>query len=248
MVDVVGRAEWGARSPRRVVVMATPAVDTWVHHTVSRWSGDLARDMQGLQNFHMDNRGWSDIGYSFVVSPDGQVAEGRGWAVQGGHTRGHNSTSHGIAVIGNYEHEHPSPAVIAAVAGLIRDGIAAGHIAEGTQPTGGHRDTGAATACPGRNLYAALGDIRALVARGDHDGGMANQLVFVRVEGLATWWCTDFVHRYALPSQQVRDELAGAAGIDPSPITISQDLLNAIPRGDLQERIWRRLAEHDEDD
>ena len=33
--------------------------------------------MKGIQNYHMDSRGWSDIGYNFLVGEDGRIYEVR---------------------------------------------------------------------------------------------------------------------------------------------------------------------------
>lgn len=32
-----------------------------------------------VQNYHMDTKGWADIGYNFLVGEDGLAYEGRGW-------------------------------------------------------------------------------------------------------------------------------------------------------------------------
>lgn len=50
----------------------------------------------------MDQKGWSDIGYNFLVGEDGNVYEGRGWDKQGAHSKPFNSKSIGICIIGNY--------------------------------------------------------------------------------------------------------------------------------------------------
>ena len=42
------------------------------------------------------SKGWSDIGYSFLIGGDGRVYEGRGWGRVGAHTYGYNSRAYGI--------------------------------------------------------------------------------------------------------------------------------------------------------
>jgi len=45
-------------------------------------------------------RGWSDIGYHFVIRRDGRVERGRPEDIQGAHVRGHNDDSIGICWVG----------------------------------------------------------------------------------------------------------------------------------------------------
>jgi N-acetylmuramoyl-L-alanine amidase len=48
-------------------------------------------------------RGWSDIGYHYVVMLDGTIEEGRPLERQGAHVRGHNKGSIGICYIGGLD-------------------------------------------------------------------------------------------------------------------------------------------------
>lgn len=48
-------------------------------------------------------RGWSGIGYHYVVRPDGTVQEGRPLALAGAHCQGHNAHSIGICYIGGLD-------------------------------------------------------------------------------------------------------------------------------------------------
>jgi hypothetical protein len=105
--------------------------------------------VQQIQAFHQGpERKWADIGYNFLVAPDGTVYEGRGWGFAGAHARGKNSESIGVAFIGDGAKEMPAAAK-AAVLELLRQ-------AEerfGALRTVGHRDVGK-TACPGDSIYA----------------------------------------------------------------------------------------------
>lgn len=153
MVKIITRAQWGARAPKRTPVgISEPTPDLWIHHTADELHG--ASGVRAAQAFHMDSRGWSDIGYSFLVDDDGLVYEGRGFGIAGGHTEGHNFTSHAISFMGNFDNRRPTPAALTAGAELVRLGATGGHW---RGITGGHRDaSGASTACPGRYLEAEL--------------------------------------------------------------------------------------------
>lgn len=164
---IIPRSVWRARPPARRHEIAMPTPELWLHHTAGdddagdnrQWADDVA----GIQAYHMDARHWSDIGYSFLVDQSGQVWEGRGAGVAGGHTKGRNTVSHGICAIGNFEIEHPSPEMIASLARLVAHGLLAGWWATGI--TGAHRDApGAATACCGQNLVSHIPGINELAA------------------------------------------------------------------------------------
>lgn len=53
-----------------------------------------------IKRWHTEERGWSDIGYHWVVELDGAVCEGRNESINGAHCRGHNSDSLGICYVG----------------------------------------------------------------------------------------------------------------------------------------------------
>ena len=52
-----------------------------------------------IRQWHLD-RGWSDIGYHYVIRRDGVVEQGRDDSVKGAHTKGHNTGSLGICLVG----------------------------------------------------------------------------------------------------------------------------------------------------
>lgn len=150
---------WGARQPERVIHIPVPTRELWLHHTAGNERGKAG--MREIQNYHMDVKGWSDIAYSFVVDNDDQtVYEGRGFGIAGAHTKDHNSISHAICVMGNFDVEIPEYATLQTIANLINFGAERGQWLE---LTGGHRDaSGAQTACPGKYLYEEIPTIRAL--------------------------------------------------------------------------------------
>jgi hypothetical protein len=103
----------------------------------------------------MDTRGWNDIAYSFLINHEGTIYEGRGAGIAGGHTQGHNTISHAICLMGNYDNDTPTVAAMRSIVELARHGHVEGWWREGF--TGGHRDaSGASTSCPGRNLHSQI--------------------------------------------------------------------------------------------
>lgn len=159
-MKIFSRSEWGARPPKSVTLISNlPTPESWIHHSAGVPGSDEKAYMRSIQNYHMNHNKWSDIGYSFMVFPSGNIYEGRGWGVVGAHTQGHNSKSHGICFAGNFQNTSPTIAALDACRWLISEGQDKGYIKKGTQPTGGHRDVDS-TACPGNLLYAKLDYLR----------------------------------------------------------------------------------------
>lgn len=158
-LTIVAREDWGARPPKRRHNIPVPTRDLVQHHTVGDYRG--AAGIRAIQNFHMDGRGWSDIAYSFVIDRRNlTIYEGRGFGVAGGHTKGHNTTSHAICVTGNFDLYQPSDDLLRVIAALVRFGADQGKWPD--RITGGHRDFGS-TACPGKYLYLAIPTINRYV-------------------------------------------------------------------------------------
>ena len=66
---------------------------------------------------------WNDIAYNWLIGEDGNVYEGRGWTATGGHTRGYNSVSTAVSVLGNYMTRLPNAAAMRAIRGIIACGV-----------------------------------------------------------------------------------------------------------------------------
>ena len=72
-------------------------------------------------------RGWSDIGYHFVVYRNGHVEPGRDVDISGAHCEGHNSHSIGVCYVGGMDRQNKNPkdtrtlAQRAALISLLRD-------------------------------------------------------------------------------------------------------------------------------
>ncbi|MFJ5776873.1 N-acetylmuramoyl-L-alanine amidase [Streptomyces sp. NPDC093094] len=91
------RSAWGARPPKEVTrVDLSARTGFTVHYS----DGPTTQTVRQIQNYHMDSRGWSDIGYNFLVDASGRIFEGRGWHVQGAHATGSNVSHIGVCFIG----------------------------------------------------------------------------------------------------------------------------------------------------
>lgn len=56
-----------------------------------------------IRTWHKMDRGWSDIGYHYVVRRQGTIELGRPLAIAGAHARGHNANSIGICLVGGVD-------------------------------------------------------------------------------------------------------------------------------------------------
>lgn len=156
-VTMVSRKEWGARPPKRVVHMNTPVTVLFIHHTDMQSCHSLdqcIKDMRIIQNFHMDDRGWNDIAYNYLIGEDGRVYEGRGWNSVGSHTLGWNDVSIAFSVMGNYTDHVPNDAAIAQIFGLMDCATSLKKLTPDFKMYG-HRDV-RPTSCPGEAFYKLI--------------------------------------------------------------------------------------------
>ena len=89
-----------------------PLNEIIVHCTATqpKWmANNTATDkVAEIRRWHTD-RGWSDIGYSYIIDRDGTVAEGRPLERIGAHVKGHNTGSVGIALVGGHGSSEHDP-------------------------------------------------------------------------------------------------------------------------------------------
>ena len=60
-------------------------------------------DVHDIRRWHVKERKWSDIGYHYVITSDGDVQEGRPMYKAGAHVAGHNHDSIGVCWVGGYK-------------------------------------------------------------------------------------------------------------------------------------------------
>lgn len=144
-----------------------------VHHTTdantnSNWSAVV----RAIYQYHTVSNGWCDIGYNYLIDPNGVIYEGRGGGdnVTGAHFCGYNGGTMGVSMIGTYTSVTPTQAALLSLARILawkadqRNldplGIAF-HQSSGRtiHRISGHRD-GCATECPGGAMYSILPTVR----------------------------------------------------------------------------------------
>jgi len=92
----------------------------WATRTVNQKTAEVRR-------WHVDDRGWSDIGYHYLIDRDGKIATGRPLERKGAHVKGRNTGTVGVALFGGHGgnendqfSDHFTPAQDVALRGLIR--------------------------------------------------------------------------------------------------------------------------------
>ncbi len=65
--------------------------------------------LETIRDWHVRGRGWSDIGYHYVIYRDGGVWTGRPVERQGAHVKGHNRNSIGICYVGGMTADMSEP-------------------------------------------------------------------------------------------------------------------------------------------
>ncbi len=162
---VIRRADWKAAPPTEAYTPHEPKFFT-LHHTQSHYPETYEKaveEMQFIQDFHQNGRGWIDIAYHFLIDPAGNIFEGRPIKALGAHVKNHNTGNIGISIMGSY-----APPVHNVFTKAAQDSfVAIGRYLKDTYEVPvssfyAHRDLGP-TDCPGDDLYAKKGLLRDLI-------------------------------------------------------------------------------------
>lgn len=156
---VVPRSEWGARDPNKICGEVVAPYRLTIHHTAvpDTDGSDINVRLRQMQAYHIDNNGWCDIGYHFIVSQAGKIYQGRSDERRpGAHTGNQNNGNIGVSLIGNYE---ANPLIEVQIDAAIRilSWIKQTYPGIGWSRTNikGHKEwPGQSTACPGKNFMA----------------------------------------------------------------------------------------------
>lgn len=171
--SLISRAQWcpAGDCPPAASPSTTQVTHLIVHHAAgTNLASDWSAVVRSIWDFHVNTNGWADIGYNWLIDPQGNAYTGRGNNITGAHFCGRNPGTAGICMLGNYTNQipaeparntlarllawkscdagiHPQEEALHASSGLVLARIA------------GHRD-GCATSCPGDAFYPLLPDIR----------------------------------------------------------------------------------------
>lgn len=173
--EMLNRSQWCPHNNCPSFVFSTNNSPTHliVHHTAgTNQSTNWSAVVRSIWNQHVNINGWSDIGYHYLIDPDGVIYQGRTDEQVGAHFCATNSSTLGICVMGNFDLLEPAEPALYSLLNLVAgkscekmihpvgqsfhppSGLALNHIS-------GHRD-GCATQCPGAFLYPLLPGLRRL--------------------------------------------------------------------------------------
>ena len=253
---IYSRAQWGAderlRDPGSLHYFEVHA--GFVHHTVN--ANDYTRAevpgiIRSIYAYHTQSRGWSDIGYNYLVDRFGRIWEGRYGGIDrpvvGAHTLDYNDYAFAMSAIGNYDIHQPSAAMVQAYGALFAwklslHGVDASSTKQWVgsryfQAINGHRDAGV-DRLPGpvplrqdpadpdarRRRAARLGGPRARVRPGLHAAPRPDRAAGQRRPGLRH--PDRRAHRVPGPGRRARSPAPTASWPHPtSPATDKADLV-----------------------
>lgn len=169
----VNRAGWGCTqvwSPS-----TTTVTHLIVHHAAgTNSSSDWGAVVLAIWNYHTGTNGYSDIGYNWLIAPDGVLYEGRYRSstdnITGAHFCATNGNTMGVCMLGDYTNITITTNARTTLAQLLAwkaceraiDPLAVSFHASGNRTINnisGHRD-GCATQCPGNTFYPDLPAVR----------------------------------------------------------------------------------------
>lgn len=95
---IVGPKTWTKIQPGN----RTRVITGIILHCTATQEGHNAT-VEAIRNFHVNVRHFSDIGYHYVIYPDGSVHTGRDVNISGAHCTGHNAHTIGISYVGGLD-------------------------------------------------------------------------------------------------------------------------------------------------
>jgi len=162
---LIRRNEWQSMPPKEPYTKHTPMAIT-IHHTAGKYPETIEQsfeEIQFIQDYHQNGRGWIDIGYHFLIDPLGNIFEGRPLKVVGAHVLGKNTNNIGISIMGFYHSPKDNQVSTNTIAAII---TLSKYLSENYTITKSsfyaHRELGS-TDCPGDILYSHMPDFRKLI-------------------------------------------------------------------------------------
>ena len=155
------RTEWRADNAARIP-LDTVKNRIVVHHTAhfvtdavraiatnkASWKAAVSHVHQA-QDLHKRVRGWSDVGYHYMIDWKGRIFQGRPVDRLGAHTEGNNRGSIGVVLLGDFSRQRPPLEQVASLKTLLRWLIAVHGISP--KDIRGHHQF-KYTLCPGKHF------------------------------------------------------------------------------------------------
>jgi len=135
-----------------------------VHHAAIdnselRSAEDVKRRLSSIRQDHINRRPepFGDIGYHFIIDPQGRIWEGRPLRYQGAHVADQNEHNLGIMLLGDFTKQRPTNAAINSLNAFLIQQMRIYGVPSSRIYT--HRELGKST-CPGANLQSPMIQMR----------------------------------------------------------------------------------------
>ncbi len=153
-----------------------------IHHSAGNNNDtNYLNIVRNIYLFHTQSNGWDDIGYNFLIAPNGTIFSGRDPLgvdeednIQGAHYCGKNGSTMGICLLGNYNLTSPSLSILESLNALLswklyKENLSALDFFPHPNSTSDnlgviamHQD-GCATQCPGDSAVLLLDSLKLAV-------------------------------------------------------------------------------------
>jgi hypothetical protein len=185
-LDMCERSCWCPSCPIDDTPELTVPTHIIVHHSAGSNQPNInySEVVKYIWDLHVNTNGWDDIGYNWLIDPNGVLYEGRPDGYQGAHFSCINENTIGICLLGDFTSISPSDDAVNTLVNLVAF-EATDHdidvLMDSYHETGefnlanvaGHLDSSGSenscsnTACPGDTFYPMLDSIRIKVANLD---------------------------------------------------------------------------------
>ena len=182
-LDMCNRSCWCTDCPIDNTPELTSPTHIIVHHSAGSNEPNLnySEVVKYIWDLHVNTNGWDDIGYNWLIDPNGVLYEGRPDGYQGAHFSCINENTVGVCLLGDFTLISPANEAVNTLVNLVAF-EATDHdidvLNESYHETGefnlanvaGHRDSSGSenscsdTACPGDTFYPMLDSVRIKVA------------------------------------------------------------------------------------
>jgi len=156
--NVLPRSRWTRESPNLSLSNPMGSISRiTIHHdgmppVTLRSERDVAARIEAIRQSHV-RRGWADIGYHYVVDPQGRIWQARPRSLQGAHVKYNNEHNLGVLVLGNFMEQYPTQQALAALDAFVVANMHRFRVPMNSLYT--HQEL-AATACPGTHLQSHM--------------------------------------------------------------------------------------------
>jgi N-acetyl-anhydromuramyl-L-alanine amidase AmpD len=136
--------------------LGTPKYIT-IHHSgvvIDQNKTDYTKTVQAIRDYHINHNKWVDIGYHYLIAPNGKIHNGRSVTQRGAHCKILNKSNIGICLLGNFNEQQPTKKQTEALVKLVKQLRQQYKTIEQVKK---HKDF-MDTECPGKNINLKLLD------------------------------------------------------------------------------------------